>query len=96
MVFEGQLMDAGKFKKHLLSLSQNEMCADCLIVALRELDDFPKVGILGDWNGETIGCCKNCGHATESLRFEGQLNCPMWGAAGLNPHGFCHMWKEKG
>jgi hypothetical protein len=54
MVFEGQMMDAGKFRKQLLSLSQNELCADCLISVLNELDDAPKIGILGEWKGEQI------------------------------------------
>ena len=54
MVFEGQMMDASKFRKQLLSLSQNELCADCLISVLNELDDAPKIGILGEWKGEQI------------------------------------------
>ena len=95
MVFDGQLMDAGKFKKQLLSLSQGDLCADCLIAVLNELDDAPKFGLLGEYHSTLIGCCENCAKATESIRFEGQLNCPMWGAAGISPYGFCHMWAPK-
>lgn len=47
-------------------------------------------------NGVTANVqCKDCANATESLHYKGQLNCPMWGAAGLNPYGYCHMWKQK-
>ena len=42
-------MDAGKFEKQLLSLSQNELCGDCLAIVLRELDDAPKIGVVGRW-----------------------------------------------
>lgn len=52
-------------------------------------------GVVGDYEGVSFGCCQNCGYAKESLYHDGQLNCPMWGAAGLNPNGFCHMWKQK-
>lgn len=84
MIFEGHAMDAGKFKKRLLSLSQNELCADCLIAVLNELDMF----------AETV-CCKNCAHAEKSIRFKDELNCPMWSAAVLNQYGYCHMWQQK-
>lgn len=52
---------------------------------------------LGEWEGKTIGICLNCANAKEDFREsrEGWLNCPMWGAAGINPNGFCHMWKQK-
>lgn len=95
MVFEGQLMDAGKFRKQLLSLSQGDLCGDCLAVVLSELDSFEKIGVIAKWDGAPIGCCQNCGNAEESLRHDGLSACPMWGAVGLNPYGFCHMWKEK-
>lgn len=95
MVFDGQLIDAGKFQKQLLALSQGDLCADCLITVLNELDNAPKIGILSQWDGTPFGCCSSCAHATESIRYEGQLNCPMWGAAGINQYGFCHMWKQK-
>lgn len=53
-------------------------------------------GIVGEFEGTLFGNCQNCGNARESLHHKNQLNCPMWGAAGLNPNGFCHMWKKKG
>lgn len=95
MVFEGQLMDVGKFRKQLLSLPQGDLCGDCLAVVLSELYDFPKLGVVAKWDGTPIGCCQNCGNAKESFRHDDWLNCPMWGAAGINPNGFCHMWKPK-
>ena len=54
-------------------------------------------GVLGEWEGTPIGNCLNCSHAEEDFREsrKGWLNCPMWGAAGINPRGFCHMWKPK-
>ena len=95
MVFDGQLMDAGKFRKQLLSLSQGDLCGDCLAIVLSELNNFPKIGVVAKWDCTPIGCCANCDHAKESYRKEGKLNCPMWGAVGLNPYGFCHMWSGK-
>jgi hypothetical protein len=99
MVFDGQMMDAGKFRKQLLSLSQGDLCGDCLAVVLNELDDAPKIGVVAKWDGTPIGCCQNCGNAKESFHlkdeFKDELNCPMWGVVRLNPYGFCHMWKPK-
>ena len=56
-------------------------------------------GVMGEFEGVQFGNCQNCGNAKESFHlkdeFENELNCPMWGAVGLNPCGFCHMWKPK-
>lgn len=93
MIFEGQMMDAGKFRKQLLSLSQGDLCGDCLAVVLHELEEAPKIDVVAKWDGTPIGCCQNCGNKEESLHHPGWTRCPMWGAVGLNPYGFCHMWK---
>lgn len=55
------------------------------------------IGVRGEWGATPIGNCSNCSHAEEDWREsrKGWLNCPMWGAAGINPNGFCHMWKSK-
>ena len=85
MIFDGQLIDAGKFKKQLLSLSQGDLCADCLIEVLNQLEYAIQ-----------IYRCENCGCAKESIiNFDDHLNCPMWKAAGINPNGYCHMWTPK-
>lgn len=54
-------------------------------------------GIWGKFEGKVIGVCSNCANAKEDFKEsrKGWLNCPMWGAAGINPFGFCHMWKQK-
>lgn len=56
-------------------------------------------GVMGEFEGTQFGNCQNCGNAKESFylkdEFKDELNCPMWGAVGLNPYGFCHMWKPK-
>lgn len=52
-------------------------------------------GVIGKWDGTPIGNCSNCSYAKEDLRDKEWLNCPMWGAAGINPNGFCHMWSPK-
>lgn len=53
-------------------------------------------GIVGTYEGISIGCCENCVHANKSNNHGGDLVCPMWGGVvGLNPNGFCHMWKQK-
>lgn len=58
---------------------------------------FCNSGIIGEWEGTLIGNCFNCLHAEDGSKIgkNGWLNCPMWGAAGINPNGFCHMWKQK-
>ena len=41
--------------------------------------------------------CKDCAHSIEyEDTFEGEkcLRCPLWGAAGINPLGFCHNGKR--
>ena len=56
---------------------------------------FCNDGVLGTWVGTPIGNCQNCANAKEARHHKGELSCPMWGAVGLNPFGFCHMWKQK-
>lgn len=58
---------------------------------------FCNSGIIGKWEGTLIGNCFNCLHAEDGSKIgkNGWLNCPKWGAAGINPNGFCHMWKQK-
>lgn len=55
---------------------------------------FIALGVVGEYEGIPIGDCANCANAKKDSR-DGWLNCPMWGAAGINPNGFCHMWKQK-
>ena len=45
-----------------------------------------------------VGNCFNCLHAEDGSKIgkDGWLNCPKWGAANINPYGFCHMWEPKG
>ena len=59
-----------------------------------EEKELPNTGVIGTYEGRPI-CCETCGHTVESIHTDGQLNCPMWCAAGINPNGFCHMWKPK-
>ena len=97
MIFKGQIIDASKFRKHLLSLSQGDLCGDCLAVVLCELDDFPKLGIMSELEGTLIGNCFNCSHVEHGSKIgkNGWLNCPKWGRANVDPYGFCHMWEQK-
>lgn len=40
--------------------------------------------------------CKDCINAvvyTDQLEGENGLRCPLWGAAGIDPNGFCHLGK---
>lgn len=39
--------------------------------------------------------CKDCKHLRESLYHKGETTCPMWGAVGLNPLGFCNLGERK-
>ena len=57
--------------------------------------DLAKTIVLVEYEGAPIGCCQNCGHTVESIHTENKLNCPMWCAVGINPNGFCHMWRPK-
>ena len=43
MLYEGYLIDASEFRKQLLSLSQGDLCGDCLAIVLSKLDDAPKI-----------------------------------------------------
>ena len=51
-----------------------------------------------EWEDRMIGNCFNCLHAEDGSKIgkDGWLNCPKWGAANINPYGFCHMWEQKG
>ena len=39
--------------------------------------------------------CKDCVHRKEAPHHDGLDCCPMWGAVGLNPWGFCNLGKPK-
>lgn len=39
--------------------------------------------------------CMDCKHLRESLHRKGETTCPMWGAVGLNPWGFCNLGERK-
>ena len=59
-----------------------------------EEKEIQNTGIMGAYHG-TLICCKTCGHTVESIHTEDRLNCPMWCAVGIDPNGFCHMWRPK-
>lgn len=50
-----------------------------------------------DWEGMLIGNCFNCLYIEDGSKIgkDGWLNCLKWGAANINPYGFCHMWEPK-
>ena len=58
---------------------------------------FCNGGVIGKWEGTPIGNCFNCLHAEDGSKIgkDGWLNCLKWGAARIDPFGFCHMWKQK-
>ena len=50
-----------------------------------------------EWKDRMIGNCFNCLHIEDGSKIgkDGWLNCLKWGAANINPYGFCHMWEPK-
>ena len=64
---------------------------------MEPLEEAKKTGIISEWKGVLIGNCFNCLHAEDGSKIgkDGWLNCPKWGAANIDPYGFCHMWEQK-
>lgn len=76
-------------------------CSECPAskpeYANKHFEEAKKTGIIGEWEGVLIGNCFNCLHAEDGSKIgkDGWLNCPKWGAANIDPYGFCHMWEQK-
>lgn len=70
-------------------------------VSEEDIDLMERVSFIGgieaEFIGQPFGFCYDCLHVEEDMceSRKGRLNCPMWGATGINPDGFCYMWKQK-
>ena len=79
-------------KAHIDSLTDEELMASARRAAAETTGFDDEEDIV------EIVRCKDCAHAIEyedAIEGEQGLRCPLWGAAGINPLGFCHNGKPK-
>lgn len=82
-----------RFVKHINSMSHEE-----LIESARHAAEMT-AGCDDDFSDDLVEVvrCKDCKHAIsyiDPLEDESGLRCPLWGATGINPDGFCHNGKR--
>jgi hypothetical protein len=82
-----------EFVEHINSMTREE-----LLESMRKAEEMT-AGCNDDWPDDLVEVvrCKNCKHAisyTDPLEGESGLRCPLWGAAGIDPDGFCHNGKR--
>ena len=98
-VLKGEVMAC--YKSGGCGIYEMYSCSECPAskseYANKYFEETKKTGIIGKWKSILIGNCFNCLHAEDGSKIgkDGWLNCPKWGAANINPYGFCHMWEQK-
>lgn len=80
------------FKDHIDNMSDEELAESHRRAAAEtsgfDDDDYDPIFVR----------CMDCAHSIvyiDPLTDEQGLRCPLWGAAGINPLGFCHNGKRK-